>query len=626
MPTKKRILVLTANPIDSRRLRLDEEIKKIKESIKISRHRSGLDFRSEMAVSAKDLRQAMLEFEPHIVHFSGHGTEEGIFLEDEAGQAKLATGEALAGLFKLFPSVECVLLNACYSEPQAQAIVQHVPYVIGMIIKIGDKNAIAFSGGFYDGIGNARDYEFSYQLGISAIQFEDSKSIDHLIPILKKSTNQEPDNGINDPRSIPKNDLCPPPSTQLPFKNREEELGEICKKSSHVFIMIDAPAGYGKTHLLYKIKDNYIERGWKCFCVDLKQCATADDCLKEVLQLLSQQADCSNEVSRARLKTEFSKCNTILLFDNGHLLETKQLAELINTFVYWKEYIKHGTFRVIIAGRYLSNKNKRLWRKGPGFSPIHLSPLSKNIVEKLLTAISNEKSPNAESTQISKLAELVEKISCGHPRSICNLVQHFKNNHWEVSDNSDELFNKYVRPELDTMLKDLSDGAKAAFEILCVFRKIGIETIGKLRDQPEFSKIHASDLEFFNQLGMITEDSDTGRYTDGLLRKLSLAGLQQNRLLEIHKIAQEIYQQQLSSGNIPVDYCKFYIKEIIYHALSQEIGEQIFFSLLKELQTYLPPEQNSLQYIDNVLADDAEIDDLLNARKINILSLCKKLD
>jgi hypothetical protein len=85
----------------------------------------------------------LLDYEPQIVHFSGHGGgEQGLALEDEAGQAQLVSADALARLFKLFEGkVECVLLNACYSEVQAEAICQHVNYVIGMNQAIGDKAA-----------------------------------------------------------------------------------------------------------------------------------------------------------------------------------------------------------------------------------------------------------------------------------------------------------------------------------------------------------------------------------------------------------------------------------------------------------------------------------------------------
>ncbi len=95
-----------------------------------------------------------MDYRPNIIHFSGHGAGiEGLAFEDETGKEQLVTGEALAGLFGQFSKqVECVLLNACYSEVQAQAIVQHINYVIGMNDQIQDKAAIEFVVGFYDGL------------------------------------------------------------------------------------------------------------------------------------------------------------------------------------------------------------------------------------------------------------------------------------------------------------------------------------------------------------------------------------------------------------------------------------------------------------------------------------------
>ena len=62
---------------------------------------------------------------------------------------KLVGVLALGSLFKLFKDrVECVVLNACYSEVQAKAIAKQIPYVIGMNKAIGDKAAIVFSDAF----------------------------------------------------------------------------------------------------------------------------------------------------------------------------------------------------------------------------------------------------------------------------------------------------------------------------------------------------------------------------------------------------------------------------------------------------------------------------------------------
>jgi uncharacterized protein YegL len=114
----------------------------------------------------------MLDLKPNIVHFCGHGSgEEGIAFEDENGQAKLVSTEALSGFFELFADkVECVVLNACYSEVQAEAIAKHIPHVIGMNKAIGDTAAIEFAVAFYDALGAGETIEFAYRLACNAIQ------------------------------------------------------------------------------------------------------------------------------------------------------------------------------------------------------------------------------------------------------------------------------------------------------------------------------------------------------------------------------------------------------------------------------------------------------------------------
>lgn len=57
------------------------------------------------------------------------------------------------------------MLNACFSETQAEGIAKHIPYVIGMSNEIGDKAAIAFSIGFYQALGAGRSIEEAYKLG-----------------------------------------------------------------------------------------------------------------------------------------------------------------------------------------------------------------------------------------------------------------------------------------------------------------------------------------------------------------------------------------------------------------------------------------------------------------------------
>jgi len=183
----KKILILSANPKDTSRLSLDEEVREIEEGLLRSRCRGQFEIQTRWAVRHRDLRRSLLESEPQIVHFSGHGEKEGLILEGELGIAEPIPQNAISGLFELCSDhVECVILNACYSESQAVAINKHINYVIGMPGKIKDKAAIEFSVGFYDALGAGKTVEIAFKFGCNAIQQKLSDIPDDLFPVLKK--------------------------------------------------------------------------------------------------------------------------------------------------------------------------------------------------------------------------------------------------------------------------------------------------------------------------------------------------------------------------------------------------------------------------------------------------------
>ena len=173
--SRKTILVLASLPTNESRLRLDEEVREIDEGLRRSQHRDKFTLEQRWAVCPDDLRRALLDFQPHIVHFCGHGSgENGLVLENDAGLAQFVPTQALANLFKRFAQrgLECVVLNACYSEIQASAIAEYIDYVVGMTSAIGDKAAIKFAVGFYDELGAGWSYEDAYHGACNAIELQ----------------------------------------------------------------------------------------------------------------------------------------------------------------------------------------------------------------------------------------------------------------------------------------------------------------------------------------------------------------------------------------------------------------------------------------------------------------------
>ena len=131
---------------------------------------------------------------PQIVHFCGHGLEDGsLQLEDDGGQDKAVSTEVLASLFKLHMDyVNCVLLNTCHSVKSAEEISKYINYVIGMNQQIQDKSAIKFAEGFYDGLGyetpeNQDVFQRAFQEGSVAIKLDNFSQSQ--IPVIKTKIN-----------------------------------------------------------------------------------------------------------------------------------------------------------------------------------------------------------------------------------------------------------------------------------------------------------------------------------------------------------------------------------------------------------------------------------------------------
>ncbi len=172
LPVRK-ILVLAANSESTSGLRLDEEVRGIQQALQLSKERDRFDLESAWAVRTEDLMQLLVAYEPHIVHFLGHGTgERGLVLADSRGRSQLVPTRALSRLFQQVVSVECVLLNACYSDTQGQAISQFVSCVVRMNQPIGDAAAVHFARGFYTSLENGGSYESAYEMGRAAIDLE----------------------------------------------------------------------------------------------------------------------------------------------------------------------------------------------------------------------------------------------------------------------------------------------------------------------------------------------------------------------------------------------------------------------------------------------------------------------
>jgi hypothetical protein len=85
----------------------------------------------------------------------------------------VVTAQALHDTFgAVGSSVKLVILSACYSTVQVEALRAHVDCVVGMSGSIRDDAARSFAIGFYGGLGERESVAAAFRQGCAAISLE----------------------------------------------------------------------------------------------------------------------------------------------------------------------------------------------------------------------------------------------------------------------------------------------------------------------------------------------------------------------------------------------------------------------------------------------------------------------
>jgi hypothetical protein len=196
---------LGANPPGTTNLRIREEHSRIVEKLTDDKRQHEYLILTEFYARASDWQEILIRDKPNIIHFSGHGTNQGlghasdgseesdrvindaarkkqkqeeaerlkgiVMYDESSRRAQLVSTVALEDLFSLAADeelgiqVKAVLLNACFSDNQAIAIGKYVEYVIGTSDAVPDEAAIQFAAGFYFGMTQSMGIERAFRTG-----------------------------------------------------------------------------------------------------------------------------------------------------------------------------------------------------------------------------------------------------------------------------------------------------------------------------------------------------------------------------------------------------------------------------------------------------------------------------
>ncbi len=173
---KQKILFLAANPSNQASLQTDKEYRIISERMRRNEYYELLH--PQFALTIENLVIAMNQ-KPHIVHFAGHGEQQGIVITNDQNRHQLMPTGALKRLFRQHKAgIQMILLNACYSESQAKVLSELGMYVIGMNNEAEDDAALDFASGMYIGLSEGKDVERAYDDAMIIIMVKHPKFAD----------------------------------------------------------------------------------------------------------------------------------------------------------------------------------------------------------------------------------------------------------------------------------------------------------------------------------------------------------------------------------------------------------------------------------------------------------------
>ncbi|MCX5524752.1 CHAT domain-containing protein [Streptomyces bobili] len=171
-PEKLRLLMLGAGPQGE--LRVAREQSRIRSAVRDATHRDWVEMDLHPAATPDHLLTGLTRFRPHVVHFSGHSSEDLLVFEkdlDRLHRGATVTAEAFArALAAVDDPPVLVVLNSCASAAQAEKLIGTVPFAIGMSASIGDMDAIAYAARFYATLCEGQSLRAANAVAKSAIE------------------------------------------------------------------------------------------------------------------------------------------------------------------------------------------------------------------------------------------------------------------------------------------------------------------------------------------------------------------------------------------------------------------------------------------------------------------------
>jgi hypothetical protein len=152
-----KLLVAIAAPEDQASLDTEGEERRIREALEGLETRI-VDWRVVRSATAGELHTAILEHEPNILHYSGHGTKGALLMEDASKRTHVLASEQIRPLLSR-PFLKLIVLNACDTGAYAiggelmgvaaDLMREEIPAIVAMQFPVPEAAGLEFTRRFY---------------------------------------------------------------------------------------------------------------------------------------------------------------------------------------------------------------------------------------------------------------------------------------------------------------------------------------------------------------------------------------------------------------------------------------------------------------------------------------------
>lgn len=381
-----RILVVISNPPDlpeNMKLDVAREKRLIKDALRPLIDEGKLAVKWEDEASLERIQNALINFKPHVIHYTGHGDFDGekgiLLLEDGKDRSMPVSGtllaERLAGR-----DVRLIVLSGCqtaitkYTDPfssVAGALVKKgVPSVIAMQQSILDESANIFASRFYMSLSNGETVDVA--LGEARLSMDTPRTtrenpkphslIDWGIPVLISSASDlnlfnldaaAPKPAPPAPRGFSNVNLPNPGDIFVGRQKEQRQIARALRGGDARCIMILGPGGIGKSSLVARTVEQGEEYFHAVLTIGCKSAPSAELILHDEIDVflnLNGNTDFSKVM--ANEKNDLSKkigylpqiLNTsryLIIFDNfeemlditkePHVIKDENIINLLET-------------------------------------------------------------------------------------------------------------------------------------------------------------------------------------------------------------------------------------------------------------------------------------------------------